>query len=165
MSNDNTKYGAAFGFLTSLGIGGADLANFIKTYGVDVAAHQLDVDAPALRKMLEAIGPVVAMQRTLREVAVRRGTASIPMNTKQRDNFVELVKAMCAQFGATAVARRLGVARQTLYYAMSTGGPHAVSPLVLSLTSLLGYDTCAVFLEHLSAGIPKWGHITKKNLR
>lgn len=155
------QYKPAFGFLSSLGHVGADLADFVRTYGVEVAALQLEVDGAVLKKALKAMVPLAELGRVLVEVSLRRGSQSLPMTSLQRGNFVVLLENIRAQVGTTELARRLGVTRQALYHVASKNGPATVSTLVLSIAGLLGYSTVLEFLDKLTGGVPDCSHIKR----
>jgi hypothetical protein len=158
---DLSEYSGAFLFLSSLGGQGCDLADFIKTYGLQLAALQLGVDQKALTKALVAMNALEGLGKTLVEVRLQRGSERIPMTDKQRTPFVQLLEGMREAIGTTELGRRLGCTRQALYAAISSGGPIGVSNTVLSCASLLGFTEVLAFLEKLEAGVPSFKHVTE----
>lgn len=155
------KYHPAYKFLSSLGHNGADLADFLRNYGIDVAAVQLGVDTQVLKKALAAMVPLEGLGKTLTEVAMRRGTSTLALTPTQRANFAQLLVDMRLYVGTTELARRLGVSRQALYHVASKEGPATVSTMVLSIAGLLGYNSVLDFLEKLNGGVPSCTHIER----
>ena len=163
---DATKYKAGLSFMSQLGEVGAELADFIKMYGVELSAVQLKVTHAQLRKFLTISNDMEGVAKTLRDVMMRQRTQRVPITETQRANFTQLVSVTQQRFGMTAIARKIGMTRQALYHVTTTGGPTYVSDVMLGYASLLGYANIASFLAALAVGVPDYSHmkITKRKL-
>jgi DNA-binding phage protein len=156
---DTAKYKAGLMLIAQLGDIGAELSDFVKTYGTELSAVQLGVKHVELKKFLLSAGDMAGVARTLREVMMRQRTQRVPITEVQRANFVSLVGVTQKRFGMTALSRKLGVTRQALYHVAQTGGPTFVSDVMLGYASLLGYANVTSFLAALTAGVPDHSHI------
>ncbi len=151
---DLDQYKQAFVFLRFLGLGGIELADFIRTYGIEVAAVQLRMKPLQLRRFLLHAADLAGVGAALYEVQLRRSGKRIPLDAVQRSNFNTLLDNLRTSVGTQPLARRLGITRQAIYAQVADGGPNCVCPFVSGIGMLLGYSTMTAFLSSLQEGVP-----------
>lgn len=163
--DDLAPYKGSFEFLRSLGMGGAELVDFIKTYGIEVAAVQLRIKAQALRKFLHSSADLQHVGAALREVHLRRAGKRVALTPVQRTNFNILIDNIRALVGTAPLARRLGLTRQAIYAIVAAGGPVTATSFVASVAQLLNYNTMTGFLSALQDGVPGHTAIKRKDFK
>jgi hypothetical protein len=151
---DLDQYKQAFTFLRFLGLGGIELADFVRTYGIEVAAVQLRMKPTQLRRFLAAACDMASVGAALHEVQLRRSGKRVALDAVQRSNFNALLDNLRTSVGTLPLARRLGITRQAIYAQVADGGPTSVSPFVSGVAMLLGYGTMTAFLGALHEGVP-----------
>jgi len=161
VENELEQYKGALSLLTTFGSVGTEMADFIKTYGMELSAVQLGVKKVTLRKWLSAMEDMSGITKTLKELTLRHGGQIIPMTEVQRKNFHTLLGHVCEWVTTAGLARRLGMTRQSLYHNMRTQGPKYVTPLVMGMAGLLGFDSTTSFLSSLAAGVPDYKHLKR----
>ena len=151
---DLEQYKPAFTFLRFLGLGGTELSDFIRTYGIEVAAVQLRLKPAQLRKFLAMSCDLAPVGAALHEVQLRRSGKRVPLDAVQRSNFNRLLDELRMTVGTQPLARRLGITRQAIYAQVADGGPTSVTPFMSGVGMLLGYNTMTAFLGALQEGVP-----------
>ena len=159
MTDDTQPYRAGLNFIATLGATGAELSDFVRTYGLDLSAVQLDLKPSELKKFLLACNSMEGVAKLLREVQLRQNSQQVPVTVVQRENFLALLVAVQKRYGMSALSRRLGMTRQALYAVINAGGPTRVSDMMLAFASLLGYSSVVNFLTALAKGVPDHGHV------
>lgn len=157
------QYSGAFEFMRSLGLGGGELADFIRTYGLDVSAVQLRLKTVQLKKFLQVACELQHVGAALREVQLRRAGKRVGLDSIQRANINQLLDLMRTTVGTQQLARRLGISRQAIYSVVAEGGPGTVTGLVVGLGNLLGYETITGFLAALQEGVPSIAALRRKD--
>lgn len=163
--DDLAQYRGSFEFLRSLGMGGAELTDFIKTYGVDVASVQLRIKPQVLKKFLQAAAELQYVGAALREVQLRRAGKRVALTPVQRTHFNTLVDNIRALVGTAPLARRIGITRQAIYAIVAEGGPTTVTSLVSGVAQLLHYNTTTGFLAALAEGVPSHATLKRKEFK
>jgi len=162
-TEDLTQYRGSFEMMRAMGMGGLELVDFIRTYGIEVAAVQLRVKAVALRKFLHAAAELSHVGAALREVQLRRAGKRVPLDQIQRTNFNTLVDNIRALVGTQPLARRLGITRQAIYSIVAEGGPRSMNSFVAGVGQLLGYNTMTGFLAALQEGVPNIATVARRD--
>ena len=163
--DDLAQYSGAFELLRSLGLGGIELVDFVKTYGLEVAAVQLRLKAAVLKKFLVAAGELSHVGAALREVQLRRAGKRVVLDSIQRTNFNTLIDNIRALIGTQPLARRIGITRQAIYSIVAEGGPTTVTTFVAGVGLLLGFDTMTGFLMALQEGVPSVANLRRKDFK
>lgn len=164
-TEDLAQYRGSFEFLRSLGMGGAELVDFVRTYGVEVAAVQLRLKPLALRKFLQGAAELQHVGAALREVHLRRAGKRVALTSVQRSNFNTLVDNIRGLVGTSPLARRLGITRQAIYAIVAAGGPATATSFVAAVGQLLNFNTMTGFLGALQDGVPGHGIIKRKDFK
>ena len=162
---DLEQYKPAFTFLRFLGLGGAELSEFIRTYGIEVAAVQLRMKPAQLRRFLSMSCDMAPVGAALHEVQLRRSGKRVPLDAVQRSNFNTLLDNLRMTVGTQPLARRLGITRQAIYAQVADGGPTSVTPFVSGVGMLLGYSTMTAFLGALQESVPPITHIRRGDFK
>lgn len=163
--DDLSQYKGSFELLRSMGMGGGELTDFIKTYGIEVAAVQLKIKPVVLKKFLLAANDLAHVASALREVQLRRSGKRVVLSPAQRTNFNGLVDNIRALVGTQPMARRLGMSRQAIYAIVADGGPKSVTFFVAGVAQMLNYNTMTGFLAALQEGVPGTSSLVRKDFR
>ena len=164
-TEDLSQYKGSFEMMRAMGMGGLELVDFIRTYGIEVAAVQLRVKAGALRKFLQAAAELAHVGAALREVQLRRAGKRVPLDPIQRTNFNTLVDNIRALVGTQPLARRLGITRQAIYSIVAEGGPRSMNSFVAGVGQLLGFNTMTGFLVALQEGVPSTATVARRDFK
>lgn len=162
-TEDLTQYKGSFEMMRAMGMGGLELVDFIRTYGIEVAAVQLRLKPAALRKFLQAAAELSHVGAALREVQLRRAGKRVPLDPIQRTNFNMLVDNIRALVGTQPLARRLGITRQAIYSIVADGGPRCMNSFVAGVGQLLGFNTMTGFLVALQDGVPSTAAVARRD--
>lgn len=162
-TEDLTQYKGSFEMMRAMGMGGLELVDFIRTYGIEVAAVQLRLKATVLRKFLQAAAELSHVGAALREVQLRRAGKRVPLDPIQRTNFNMLVDNIRALVGTQPLARRLGITRQAIYSIVADGGPQSMNSFVAGVGQLLGFNTMTGFLMALQEGVPSTAAVARRD--
>jgi hypothetical protein len=146
-------------------MGGMELVDFIRTYGIEVASVQLRLKSTVLRKFLHAAAELSHVGAALREVQLRRAGKRVPLDPVQRTNFNMLVDNIRTLVGTQPLARRLGITRQAIYSIVADGGPRSMNSFVAGVAQLLGFNTMTGFLVALQEGVPSTASITRRDFK
>ena len=163
--DDLNQYRGSFELLRSMGLGGGELTDFIKTYGIEVAAVQLKIKPVVLKKFLLASNDLAHVAAALREVQLRRSGKKVGLSPVQRSNFNSLVDNIRALVGTQPMARRLGITRQAIYAIVADGGPKSATFFVAGVAQMLNYNTMTGFLAALQEGVPSTASLVRKDFR
>lgn len=163
--DDLSQYRGGFELLRSMGLGGNELTDFVKTYGIEVSAVQLQLKPLVLKKFLQAAGEMAHVGAALREVQLRRSGKRVGLSSVQRTNFNSLVDNIRALVGTQPMARRLGITRQAIYAIVADGGPKTATFFVAGVAQMLNYSTMTGFLSALQEGVPSTASLARRDFK